>query len=75
LIGAARHLRAQHLEVLGRESRYVPVAMRARAEVSSLSVLPQHLLDEGLSDAEGGSNLVNGRVAALNSGDDFLPKV
>jgi hypothetical protein len=49
--------------------------MRARAEVSGLAVLAQHLLDEGLADTEGGRNLFNGRVTAFNSGDDFLPEV
>jgi hypothetical protein len=38
-------------------------------------VLAQHLLDEGLPDAEGGGDLFNSRVATLDRRDDLLPQV
>ena len=74
LIGAALSLRAQQLEVLVGEARALPAAVRAWAEVAGLAVLAQHLLDEGLPDAEGGGDLFDGRVAALDRRDHSLPQ-
>jgi hypothetical protein len=53
----------------------VAAAVRARAEVAGLAELAEHLLDEGLPDAEGGRDFFNGGVAALDRRDDFLPEV
>ena len=72
-VGVARHLQAQQFEVLSRESPGVSAAVRQRAEVAPLPVLAEHLLDEGLADAEACGHLFEGGVAALDCGDDLLP--
>jgi hypothetical protein len=75
LVRATDYLLTQQLEVLVRESPGLPAAMRSWAEVAAIAVLAKHLLDEGLPDAERGGDLFNGRVAALDGGDNFLPEV
>src|ERR1700760_2278741 len=70
LIGAAFDLPAQQLEVLIREAAGLAAAVRAGSQVAGLSVLAEHLLDEGEADAERGGDLFDGRVAALDRRND-----
>jgi hypothetical protein len=74
-VRATGYLLTQQLKVLVRESPSLPAAMRAWSQVAALAVLAQHLLDEGLPDAESSGDLFNRRVAALDGGDNFLPQV
>lgn len=69
------NLPAQHLEVLVGEALGLPAAVRARAKVARLTVLAQHLLNEGLAHAERGGDFFDSRVAALDRRDHLLPKV
>ncbi|HST52107.1 MAG TPA: hypothetical protein VLJ61_08860 [Pyrinomonadaceae bacterium] len=75
LIGAALDLLTQQLEVFVTEAATLPAAVRAGSQVSGLPVLSEHLLEEGLADAERGGDLLNGGVAALDRRDDLLPQV
>jgi len=66
------HLLLQESAMLGRETGRSSAAVRMLCQVAGLSMLAEHLLDEGLSDTKAHGNLSDGIMALLVSVDDAL---
>jgi hypothetical protein len=67
------HLLLQEPTVLGREAGWAASAVWTLLEVTALSVLAEHLLDEGLSDTEALGDLSDGVLALLIGAHHALP--